>query len=33
MNRPFYEIVVLLLLVSGIGLIMLQQLGSTFCPS
>lgn len=33
MNRPFYEIAVLLLLVAGIGYIMLLELGTNFCPS
>lgn len=33
MNRPFYEIAVLILLVVGIGIIFLQSLGTTFCPS
>jgi len=32
-GRPIYEIAVLLLLVVGIGIILIQQLGITFCPS
>lgn len=33
MNRPTYEIAALLVLAIGIGVIVLQQLGTNFCPS
>lgn len=33
MNRPIYEIAVLVLLAVGIGIILVQQLGTNFCPS
>lgn len=33
MNRPFYEIAVLLLLAVGLAIIVVPQLGINFCPS
>lgn len=33
MNKPFYEIAVLLLLVIGLGTVLWPQLGITFCPA